>query len=92
MTRSPAEVPLTFIRSASEIDSLARLLQGAVAVAIDTETVYKESLADDAGPLRDMSVASLELVAGLYTHIGIGKGTLAAGTIGLHVFPVEIQA
>ncbi len=33
----------------------------------------------------------LELVAGLYSHIGIGKGTLAASTIALHVHPIEIH-
>lgn len=33
----------------------------------------------------------LELVAGLYSHIGIGKGTLAASTVALHVYPIEIS-
>jgi hypothetical protein len=32
----------------------------------------------------------LQFVAGLYSHVGIGMGTLASGTLDLHVYPLEV--
>lgn len=33
----------------------------------------------------------LELVAGVYSHVGIGEATLSAGTIAIHLRPIEVQ-
>jgi hypothetical protein len=33
----------------------------------------------------------LTFVAGIYSHIGVGKGTLAASTIALHITLLEVQ-
>jgi hypothetical protein len=30
-------------------------------------------------------------VLGVYTHLGLGKGTLSANTVALHVHPLEVQ-
>lgn len=34
---------------------------------------------------------ALTLVAGIYSHLGIGLATLAADTIAIHVYPVELR-
>jgi hypothetical protein len=55
----------------------------------------------DLGPVNDgydVTVSTtrfhrevLPFVAGLYTHLGIGLGTLAASTIALQVYGIEVQ-
>lgn len=32
----------------------------------------------------------LPFVCGTYTHVGVGKGTLAASTVALHMTPIEV--
>lgn len=33
----------------------------------------------------------LEMTAGVYTHVGLGKGTLSAGTAALRIYPLELN-
>lgn len=78
-------------------DATARALTGAWWFGWHAKLDKAVPLAPVAGGY-DVSVSTtkahrdvLEFVGGLYTHLGVGKGTLAASTIGLHVFELEAQ-
>lgn len=78
-------------------DATARDLTGAhwFGKHVDLEVMV------DLGPVNggyDVSVSTtkfhrdtLALVAGLYSHVGIGKGTLSASTIALQVYGLETE-
>lgn len=38
-----------------------------------------------------VAVDLLDMVAGVYTHVGIGEATLSAGTLSIYLRPIEVQ-